>query len=64
MQATHLKSRGNNIQEEGSKNNPFKGKGKYNGGKWKGKKNATIKKEGDKTRCKHYSKEGHDEVHC
>ena len=64
VQATHLEARGKNIQEEGSKKNPFKGKGKEKGGKWKGKKNASIKKEGEKTTCKHFSKERHDEAHC
>ena len=44
VQATHLEARGKNIQEEGSKKKPFKGKGKEKGGKWKGKKNASIKK--------------------
>ena len=44
VQATHLEARGKNIQEEGSKKNPFKGKVKEKGGKWKGKKNACIKK--------------------
>ena len=44
VQATHLEARGKNIQEEGSKKKPFKGKGKEKGGKWKGKKNVSIKK--------------------
>jgi len=64
VQATHLESRGKNIQKEGSKRNPFKGKEKENGGKWKGKKDASVKKEGQKITCKHCSKEGHDEAHC
>lgn len=33
-------------------------------GKWKGKKNANVKKEGEKTICQHCSKDGHDEAHC
>jgi len=44
VQATHLKARGKNIEEEGSKKKPFKGKEKEKGGKWKGKKNASAKK--------------------
>ena len=64
VQATHLEARGTNISEEGSKKKPFKGKGKEKGGKWKGKKNASVKKEGEKTTCKHCSKEGNDEAHC
>jgi len=40
VQATHLKARGKNILEEGSKKKPFKGKEKMKGGKWKGKKNT------------------------
>ena len=64
VQATHLEARGENIQEEGSKKKPLKGKGKEKGGKWKGNNNASIKKEGEKSTCKHCSKEGHDEAHC
>ena len=44
VQATHLESRGNNIQEDGSKRKPFKGREKEKGGKWKGTKNASVKK--------------------
>jgi len=59
VQATYLEARGKNTPEEGSKN-PFKGKEKEKG--FKGKKNASIKKEGEKTICKHCSKEGYDEA--
>ena len=52
---THLESRGKNVPQETSKK-PFKfgdkGKGKVKG---KGKKNATVKKEGEKLTCKHCS---------
>ena len=61
VQATHLEERGKKIPEEGSKN-PFKCKEKENG--FKGKKNASIKKEGEKTICKHCSREGHEQAHC
>lgn len=44
VQAMDLESRGKNIQEEGCKRNPFKGKEKEKGGKWNGKKNARVKK--------------------
>ena len=44
VQATHLERRGQTIYEEGSMKKPFKGKGKEEGGKWKGKKNASVKK--------------------
>ena len=64
VKATHFKARGKNISEEGSKKNPFKCKEKEKGGKWKGKKNASVKKEGEKVICKHCSKEGHNEDHC
>ena len=47
VQATHYEARGKNTLEEGSKN-PFKGKEKEKGFKGKGKKNASIKKEGKK----------------
>jgi hypothetical protein len=61
---THLEARGKNDPQEGRKkpfNNGDKGKGKFKG---KGKKNASVKKEGEKITCKHCSKEGHDEDHC
>jgi hypothetical protein len=64
VQETHLEARGKNTPQEGS-NKPF-----YNGDKIKrkfkgnGKKNASVKKEGEKLSCKHYSKYGHDEDHC
>ncbi len=61
VQATHLEERGKNTLEKGSRN-PFKGKVKEKG--FKGKKNASIKKEGEKTICKHCSRYGHDEAHC
>lgn len=64
VQSMQLESRGKNIQEEGSKRKPFKGKEKEKGGKGKGKKNASVKKEGEKIACKHCSKEVHDEAHC
>lgn len=63
MQAMHVESRGNNIQEEGSKRKPFKGKEKEKGGKWKGKKNVNVKKEGEKITCKQCSRERNDETH-
>ena len=49
VQATHLEAGGKNIHKEGSKKKPFKGKEKEKGGKWKGKNNKSVKKEGDKT---------------
>ena len=58
LQATQLEARGENIPEEG-KMKPFKGVEKG-----KGKKNAPVKKEGDKLTWKHFSKGGHDEEHC
>ena len=64
LHATHLEARGKNFPQEGSKT-PFKsgdkGKGKFKG---KGKKNDSVKKEGEKLTCKHCSKEDHDEDHC
>jgi len=44
VQATHLESRGKNTYEESSNKNPPKGKEKEKGGKWKRKKNASVKK--------------------
>jgi hypothetical protein len=41
--------------------NGDKGKGKFKGN---GKKNSSVKKEGEKLSCKHCSKHGHDEDHC
>jgi hypothetical protein len=64
VQSTHLEARGRNETHEGNKK-PFshgdKGKRKFKGN---GKKNDAIKKEGEKFRCKHCSKDGHDEDHC
>jgi hypothetical protein len=64
VQATHLEARGRNETHEGNKK-PFshgdKGKRKFKGN---GKKNVSIKKEGEKFTCKHCSKDGHDEDHC
>jgi hypothetical protein len=64
VHATHLEARGRNEPQEGSKK-PFvhgdKGKKKFKGN---GRKNASIKKEGEKISCKHCSKDGHDEYHC
>jgi hypothetical protein len=64
VQATHLEARGRNETHEGNKK-PFshgdKGKRKFKGN---GKKNASVKKEGEKFTCKHCSKDGHDEDHC
>ena len=57
VQAMHLDARGKNIEEKGES----EGKGKEKGGKWKGKKNASIKKEKEKPTCKNCSKTGHDE---
>jgi len=53
---THLESRGKNVPQKPSKKpSKFgdKGKGNFKGN---GKKNATVKKEGEKLTCKHYSK--------
>ena len=63
VQATHLEARGKNISDEG-RNKIFKGKNKEKTSNGKGKKNASIKKEGEKMVCKHCSREGHDENHC
>ena len=53
VQSTHLEARGKNAPQEGKKN-PFlsgdKWKGKFKG---KGKKNVSVKKEGEKLTCKH-----------
>ena len=63
VQATHLEARGKNIIDEGRKK-LFKGKDKEKTSKGKIKKNASVKKEGEKLVCKIFSKEGHDETHC
>ena len=60
VQATHLEARGKNTFDEG-RNKPFKGKKKDKNFKGKGKKNASIKQEGEKVICKHCSREGHEE---
>jgi hypothetical protein len=64
VQATHLEARGRNDTHEGFKktyNQGDKGKKKFKGN---GRKNAVVKKEGEKFTCKHCSKDGHDEDHC
>ena len=64
VHATHLEARGKNVPQEGSKkdfSNENKGKEKFKG---KGKKNAPVKKEGQKLTCKHCSKDGYDEDRC
>ena len=63
VQATHLESRGKNVNVDfvkpfKSTEGNFKGKGKE---KFKGKKNYTVKKE--KPTCTHCKKEGHSEYH-
>jgi hypothetical protein len=64
VHATHLEARGRNDTHEGNKktfNHGDKGKKKFKGN---GRKNAAVKKEGEKFTCKHCSKDGHDEDHC
>jgi hypothetical protein len=64
VQATHLEARGKNDTHEGFKktySQGDKGKNKFKG---KDRKNAAVKKEGEKFTCKHCSKDGHDEDHC
>jgi hypothetical protein len=64
VQATHLEARGKNDTHEGFKktySQGDKGKKKFKGN---GRKNAAVKKEGEKFTCKHCSKDGHDEDHC
>ena len=58
LQATHIESRGKNTYEEDSKKNSPKGKQKEKGGKWKGKKNASVKKEGRKSHANIVPKRG------
>jgi hypothetical protein len=64
VQETHLEARGRNEPQEVSKK-PFvkgdKGKKKFKGN---GRKNASVKKEGEKLSCKHCSKDDHNEDHC
>ena len=60
---THLGSKGkgtfiNRVEKKPSK---FEGKSKDKG---KGKKIATMKKEGEKPTCSHCKKEGHDDSKC
>ena len=56
--ATQLEARGKKIQEEGSKKKSFKGNKKERVGKWKGKKNARVKKEGEKLHANIVRKRG------
>jgi hypothetical protein len=64
VHATHLEARGRNDTHESNKktfSHGDKGKKKFKGS---GRKNAAVKKEGEKFTCKHCSKDGHDEDHC
>jgi hypothetical protein len=64
VQATHLEARGRNDTHEGNKktfSHGYKGKKRFKGNC---RKNAAVKKEGEKFTCKHCSKDGHDEDHC
>jgi hypothetical protein len=64
VQATHLESRGKNVQSDFTKKQPSKFiEGKFKG-KGKGKKATTVKKEETKPTCSHCKKEGHDDAHC
>jgi hypothetical protein len=64
VQETHLEARGRNEPQEGNNKHFVHGdKGKKNF-KGNGGKNSSIKKEGEKLICKHFSKDGHDEYHC
>jgi hypothetical protein len=63
VQATHLEARGNKDTHEGFKKMFSQGDKGKNHFKGKRRKNATVKKEGEKFTCKHCSKEGHDEDH-
>jgi hypothetical protein len=60
VQATHLESRGNNVQED-HKHSEYHFKRK---GKGKDKRTTTTKKEGEKSSCTHCQKDGHDDEHC
>jgi hypothetical protein len=64
VQATDLEARGGNETHEGNKN-PFNhGDKEKRNFKGNGKKISSVKKEGEKFTCKHFSKDGHDEDHC
>ena len=61
VQASHLESRGNHLQEDHLKN-PFNPNNNHKSKKKdKSKKTATAKKEGGKLHCKHCDTDGHDE---
>jgi hypothetical protein len=64
VHATHLEEKGKNSPQAGMNKPSFngdKGKRKFKGN---GKKNASVKKEGEKISCKHCSKDGQDKDHC
>lgn len=63
VQATHLESRGKGSFIDKSDKKPSKSKNKSQN-KGKGKKIATVKKEGEKPTCSHCKKEGHDDSRC
>jgi hypothetical protein len=64
VQATHLENRGKHVQEDPTKkpsNFPQKTFKKF---KRKGKKTATVTREGEKPSCTHCKRSGHDEENC
>ena len=64
VQATHLESRGNHLQEDHQKK-PFKPNNNHKSKKKdKSKKTATAKKEGENLHCNHCDTDGHDEEIC
>jgi hypothetical protein len=64
VQANHLEARGRNDTHEGFKKTYSQGDKEKKKFKGNGRKNAAVKKEGEKFTCKHCSKDGHDEDHC
>ncbi|XP_059064618.1 uncharacterized protein LOC131856732 [Cryptomeria japonica] len=63
VQATHLELRGKGSFIDKSDKKTSKSK-KKSQNKGKGKKIATVKKEGEKPTCSHCKKEGHDDSRC
>jgi ribosomal protein S8E len=63
VQATHIESRGKNVQDDFSKKPVQSVEGK-NKGKGKEKRKTTMKIEYDKPSCSHCKKKGHDDAKC
>lgn len=61
----HTEKRGKNERDDHSRKPPFKPPNGKSKAKWKGEEKKMVAvKEGERSYCNHYKKEGHDGDHC